>query len=190
MLTYYNLVSLCRLLLGIGAVLFCGLYVSSMFGVDILLNSYQLNSVFVPLAVPLAFCFLLRRRIRARLIINLLRYGRHAIATVLEAEKIESVYSSPSPGDGFDDIYRLRLRVDTGNEDLGVYDIVVFQPFHPRAKSLLISGNILSVKYAPETRLTIVTNPESVPWLTSKSYPIFRQLVIKANPVPCHGQQR
>lgn len=181
MLTYYKIVSLCCLLLVISATVFVGMYVSSMLGVDVLFNSYQLNEAFVPLAVSLAICFLLRKRIKAKMILDVLRYGRHAIATILDAEKIESVYSSPSPGDGFDDIYRLRLRVDTGGQELGAFVVSVFQHFHPRAKSLLISGNTVPVNYTPKIGLTIVMSPESVPWLTSKSFPIFRPLIALAN---------
>ena len=177
MFTYYKIVSLCCLLLVISAVVFVGMYISSMLGVDVLFNSYQLNEAFVPLVASLAIGFFLRWRIKARLIIDVLRYGRHAKATILEAKKIESVYSSPSPGDGFDDIYRLRLRVDTGGQELNTFVISVFQPFHPRAKSLLISGNTVPVNYTPKIGLTIVTCPESVPWLTNKSFPIFRPLI-------------
>src|SRR5690606_5227363 len=175
------IVTLCCLLLAISAAVFCGLYVSSMLGVDIFFNSYQLNEAFVPLAVALAVCFVLRGRIKARLILDVLRHGQHAVATILEAKKIESVYSSPSPGDGFDDIYRLRLRVDTGGREGGTFVTSVFQPFHPRAKSLLVPGNTVPVNYTPKIGLTIVTSPESVPWLTNKSFPVFRPLTALAN---------
>jgi hypothetical protein len=179
--TYYKIVSLCCLLLVISAVVFVGMYVSSMLGMDILFNSYQLNEAFVPLIVSLAIGFFLRWKIKARLIIDVLRHGRHAIATILEAKKIESVYSSPSPGDGFDDIYRLRLRVDTGGQEWGMFVTSVVQPFHPRAKSLLVPGNTVPVNYTPKIGLTIVMSPESVPWLANKSFPIFRPLIALAN---------
>lgn len=181
MFTYYKIVSLCCLLLFISAVVFVGMYISSMLGVDILFDSHQLNEAFVPLATSLAIGFFLRWRIKARLIIDVLRHGQHAIATILEAKKIESVYSSPSPGDGFDDIYRLRLRVDAGGQGAGTFVTSVFQPFHPRAKSLLVPGNTVPVHYTPAFGLTIVMSPESVPWLTNKSFPIFRSLIALPN---------
>lgn len=177
MFTYYKFTTWCGIALIAALAAVSVFYILLLVGIDRFFGSSVLNDALLKLAIAVAVCFFLRGRIKAKLIIDVLRHGQPATATILEAEKVESVHSSPSPGDGFDDIYRLLLRVDTGRSEDGQFVITVYQHFRSRARAQLVAGNTVPVRYTPGLGLTVVRTDDSVPWLSSKSFPLFRPLI-------------